>query len=61
MANENDQPEATNETEAAEKAGQRREMDPEVRVLGQILRIIDELPEDARVRVVAFIASRYKS
>lgn len=36
-----------------------RRMDPEVRVMGKLLRTLDELEEPAKGRVVAWLSSRY--
>ena len=39
--------------------GRGRKMDPELRVLGLLLREIEELDASARSRVVAFLSHRY--
>lgn len=36
-----------------------RAMDPELRIMGQMLRQLDELEDDARGRVVRYLSSRY--
>lgn len=50
-------PEEDSPEEAAEEG---RRMDPEIRTLSAVLRILDKLPEPARGRIVAYIASRYQ-
>jgi hypothetical protein len=45
--------------EPEEEEGRRR-MDSEVRVISGMIRTLDELDPDARARVVAYLASRYK-
>jgi hypothetical protein len=47
------------QTEAEEEATTSRRLDPELRALGAIIRILDDLPEPARCRAVAWIHSRY--
>lgn len=37
-----------------------RKMDEELKAIGAILRELRKLPDDARPRVVAYIASRFK-
>lgn len=38
----------------------RRRLDPELRVMGLLLRAIEELEAPARARVVAWLSSRYQ-
>ena len=40
--------------------GGTRAMDPEIRVMGKLVRILDEIDEPARRRVVAWLADRFK-
>ena len=47
------------EDEAAEEATSGRRMDPELKVLGAMIRLLDELDEPARGRAVTWLASRY--
>ncbi len=46
-------------TEAAEESG--RKMDPELRAMGQILRLLTDLGDDAAERVVAYLSARWAS
>ncbi len=46
--------------DAQEDSETRRRMDPELRVMAAMLRMLDELHEEARVRVVAYISNRYQ-
>lgn len=50
-------PEEETTEEAAEEG---RRMDPEIRVISAMLRLLDKLPEPAKGRIVAYIASRYQ-
>ncbi len=50
----------TPEPEDAEE-GRGRKMDPELRSISAILRLLEELDEQARERVVAYITHRYVS
>ncbi len=46
-------------TEPEEETGSRR-MDDELRCLGQMLRMLGDLEEDARARVIAYLSSRFR-
>jgi uncharacterized heparinase superfamily protein len=37
----------------------RRRLDPELRVMGSMIRQLEELPEKARYRVIAWLSHRY--
>ena len=52
---------AENENETAEPSERSREMDGELRSIGRILRILDELSDDGKRRAVAYLASRYET
>ncbi len=56
MANDN-QPDLLEA--AAEETDGRRRLDAELRVMGAVLRLLDELPPGARPRVVAWLTSRF--
>lgn len=47
--------------EVEDEAQVARRMDPELRTLGALLRMIENLEEPARGRVVAYLSSRYSS
>lgn len=53
-----------NDTECFEKEAQDRErttkMDPELRAIGQMLRILEELEPQGRARAVAYLMCRYQ-
>lgn len=36
-----------------------RKMDPEIRTIGRIIKLLDDVEEQGRSRVVAYLASRY--
>jgi hypothetical protein len=38
-----------------------RKMDTELRAIGQIIRILDELPHAAQTRAVAWLADRFRT
>lgn len=50
---------------AAEESGEEqasgRKMDPELKIMGSMLRQLEELDEPAKARVVTWLSSRYKS
>lgn len=46
--------------EPEEEEAPTRRLDPEVQTLNQVIRTLDKLEPEARVRIVAFISSRYK-
>ena len=48
----------TDEPEVQETSGRR--LDPELRVLGQILRLLEEVPETGRYRVMLYLMNRYQ-
>ena len=50
-----------NENEAVEPSERSREMDGELRSIGRILRILEELTDDGKRRAVAYLASRYET
>lgn len=47
------------EEEEAEGGG--RKMDPEIRLIGQILRDLQEIDDAGRARVVSYLSSRFKA
>lgn len=47
-----------NNAEPEEEASSRA-MDPELRIMGKILRLLDDLQPPAKARAVAYIYSRY--
>ena len=47
------------ETEELFNESQGRRMDAELRVIGAILRLLTEIDEPARARVVTYLTSRY--
>lgn len=53
-----EKPESKAEEKDDKKEGSRA-MDPELRIMGQMLRQLDELEDDARGRVVRYLSSRY--
>ncbi len=55
MASETETP-----TEQEEEENSRK-MDPEIRLIGQMLRDLQNIDEAGRVRIVSYIASRYKA
>lgn len=46
--------------EADVDEGTRRRLDPELRVLGAIIRLLDEVELPARNRIVAYLAARFE-
>ncbi len=49
------------EAEALEPVDDRsRRMDGEILVLGRILRVLEDLPEKARRRVIAYLSARFE-
>ena len=52
---------AENENETVEPSERSREMDGELRSIGRILRILDELSDDGKRRAVVYLASRYET
>lgn len=48
-----------NDTAAEEETGSRK-MDGELRVIGQMLRLLDDLDNRARARVVYYLSCRYQ-
>ena len=49
---------AIKEQDAEEQPGSRR-LDPELRTMGAMLRMLDDLDDKARARVVTYLSSRY--
>lgn len=47
------------EPEPEEPTGSRR-LDPELRTMGAMLRMLDDLDDKARARVVLYLSSRYQ-
>ena len=46
--------------EAENESGTGRSMDAEIKVMGKIIRILDDLDEPAKTRIMAYLAARYK-
>ena len=42
-----------------ESQGTRRTMDPELRTIAAILRLLDDMPDRARDRIVSYLSDRY--
>lgn len=49
-----------NDVEPDEDATDTRRMDGELRTLGQILRLLNDMEPPARARVVAYLSSRFQ-
>lgn len=47
------------EVEDQEAPGGGRRLDPELRVIGAVLRLLDELDEPAKGRAVRYLSDRY--
>ena len=47
--------------EVEETTATGRKLDPELRTMGAMLRLLEDLDEDARPRVVNWLTSRFKS